>query len=1187
MNNTIAQLFHINPRFLRSVHIERDFSNPDSCSGYIPTEFTKSCLKRLAEGLTTNSSKRAWRVTGDYGTGKSSFALILAHLFSGHQNGLPKELLESINTVEGLCYDDLNLLPILITGNRMPLSAVLLSTLQDSLVNIVATDPKVELPTKLQDILNAVDNATYWNVKSEFVQHEKWKNLNIEDEDIIDAYIELGKFTKSMSNKTGVLLILDELGKFLEYAAMYPEQQDIYLLQQLAEAASRSEDNPLFVLGLLHQGFNAYTNHLDGTSKHEWDKVAGRFDEILFNQPLEQVVNVLSSALGIKVQEVPKIRQSEAESQMKYALKHGWYGPVLLHKGLLDKAATLFPLDPLAVPVIARTMYRFGQNERSLFSFIQSSEPFGLQDYASQQSVRNARFYQIHNFFDYVRTNLSNSLYLTSRQTHWDVIDSVISSYIPDDSLELEVLKTVGLLNLLNAHDLIPTEELVKRTVKSHRNTRNRVSDIIDKLKNKKHLLYDRGVAAGLCLWQHTSVDLDSAYKKAERAIVKSESVSDYIKDYLDSRSIVARRHYIQTGNLRYFDIQYLSGSEFSQHKATLNEGADGKIIIVLCDSVEEKKQALQIAKSMIQDQEIVDGQVIVAIPDTLRNVGDYLRDFLCWEWIGKNTLELNTDSYARQEVSRQREAAYMRLKNRISDLIDLRGHSGEMRFEWISRGWSLSISTGKELLQHLSDVCDEVFPSSPKVKTEIVNRQNLSTAGSGARMSLIRAMLEKESEPNLGFPSDKRPPEMSIYLSLLKYGNVHVKGEKLWSIQEPPPDDDPCHLLPTLSRIEELLKSSVDNKVPVKELFAELRKPPYGIRFGLIPLLFAIYYVAHRQDIAIFEDGTFLREVRGEDFYRLIKAPEYFEVQHSAIEGIRASVFDQLIQVLEIPQTSGERDTKILDVVLPLCNFVAQLPEYVHKTKKLSPEAIAVREKLMSGAEPAPLLFRDIPIAYGEVPFDTTQPIDESRVLEFAEGIKFYLAELKNAYTELLERIKKVIFETFEVDCISEGRNSIASRADNLWSMVSERQLKTFCGRLKDRHLPDAKWLESIANLVVSDSPSSWADSDENVFQYEITALVSRFKHVERIYLEAKEIPQENSGILLLVTRAEGDELAEVVYSLPQEDPVLANIDEEIRNILMKHDRRISLAAIARMVYSELSNTVKKQGKKETETEN
>ena len=133
---------------------------------------------------------------------------------------------------------------------------------------------------------------------------ESRRNLpGIEDEEIVEGLIQFSEFIKSESKGSGVLLIVDELGKFLEFAAMYPERQDIYLLQQLAEAASRSGDTPLFVLGLLHQGFSAYADHLDGASKQEWEKVAGRFEEILFNQPLEQVVPLLSSALGIQTED--------------------------------------------------------------------------------------------------------------------------------------------------------------------------------------------------------------------------------------------------------------------------------------------------------------------------------------------------------------------------------------------------------------------------------------------------------------------------------------------------------------------------------------------------------------------------------------------------------------------------------------------------------------------------------------------------------------------------------------------------------------------------------------------------------------------------------------------------------------------------------------------------------------------
>ena len=1179
MNKTIADIFHINQRFLRSIHLERDFSNPDGFKGYIPTEFTKSCLERLAEGLLTNSTSRAWRLTGDYGTGKSSFALVLAHLFSGHKDGVCKNLRESIK-IEKSCLDELNLIPILVTGNRSPLKIALQSALQKSIDNVIGNS-KTKLPTQLQRIVEISNEDISSRVKSSLFSDELDEISSIGDEDIVEAFIEFSRFVKSKSIGSGILLILDELGKFLEFAAMYPERQDIYLLQQLAEAASRSGDAPLFLLGLLHQGFNAYADQLDVTSKQEWKKVAERFEEILFNQPFEQVVHLLSAALGVQTQDVSKTHQNEAISQMRCALNHGWYGPVPLKDELLNKAAKFFPLAPLTVPVIVRTMHRFGQNERSLFSFLQSSEPFGLQTYAAQQPLRGARLYQIHNFYDYVRANLNHSLNLTNIQTHWSVVDSVISSYIPNDSLEIEVLKTVGMLNLLNANDLIPTEELVIQAVKSRKKSSRRVSEVINILKHKKRVLHDRGIAGGLCLWPHTSVDLNAAYKNSEQAVADIGPVSERIKAYLDARPIVARRHYIETGNLRHFEIQYLSGSEFVQSILSLNEGVDGKIIIVLCDLHQERQQALRTAKSVNHPQ------VIIAVPDPLHNVADYLRDFLCWEWVGKNVLELNTDSYARQEVSRQRDAAYIRLKNRISNLINLRGHSGEMRFNWFSEGKSLSISTGKQLLKHLSDVCDRVFDQSPRIQNELINKQHLSSAASGAQMRLIRAMLENESMLNLGLSGNQRPPEMSMYLSILQHGRIHVKGKRTWYIQEPLPDVDLCNILPVLRLIEDLLKSAVDKKIPVPELFTELKKPPYGVRDGLIPLLLAIYYVAHRQEIAIFEDGTFLREVRGEDFYRLIKAREYFEVQHSAIEGIRASVFDQMIQTLEITQTSGDKDSQILDVVLPLCNFVAQLPKYVHNTKKLSLGAIAVREKLMSGTEPAPLLFRDLPSAYGEEPFDITQSIDDSRVQNFAEGIKFYLTELKNAYTELLERIEYAIFQAFEEGCNTEGRNSIARRADNLWGIVSEYQLKAFCGRLKDKKLSDTKWIESIANLVVSNSPSSWDDSDENVFQYELAALVTRFKHVESIYRAAKNIPENNSGINLMVTHAEGSERSEVVYSLPQEKDVLVDIEGQIQILFEKHGRRLGLAAIARVVWNELNDIEKKSYKKEPNKEN
>ena len=41
------------------------------------------------------------------------------------------------------------------------------------------------------------------------------------------------------------------------------------------------------------------TRRLDTTFRREWDKVAGRFNEILFQRPFEQTMQLYTEALGL------------------------------------------------------------------------------------------------------------------------------------------------------------------------------------------------------------------------------------------------------------------------------------------------------------------------------------------------------------------------------------------------------------------------------------------------------------------------------------------------------------------------------------------------------------------------------------------------------------------------------------------------------------------------------------------------------------------------------------------------------------------------------------------------------------------------------------------------------------------------------------------------------------------------
>src|SRR5437868_5602101 len=116
----VADVLRIQNRFLRSAQLERDFRDPDVFSGYVMTDFMRSCLDRLSEGLKPLSSQRAWRLTGDYGSGKSSFALLLAHWFAGHDTSLPPQILNAIDSDRHEVYSR-QMVPALVTCAREPL----------------------------------------------------------------------------------------------------------------------------------------------------------------------------------------------------------------------------------------------------------------------------------------------------------------------------------------------------------------------------------------------------------------------------------------------------------------------------------------------------------------------------------------------------------------------------------------------------------------------------------------------------------------------------------------------------------------------------------------------------------------------------------------------------------------------------------------------------------------------------------------------------------------------------------------------------------------------------------------------------------------------------------------------------------------------------------------------------------
>lgn len=412
------------------------------------------------------------------------------------------------------------------------------------------------------------------------------------------------------------------------------------------------------------------------------------------------------------------------------------------------------------------------------------------------------------------------------------------------------------------------------------------------------------------------------------------------------------------------------------------------------------------------------------------------------------------------------------------------------------------------------------------------------------------------------------------MYFSILKQGNIHSNIGGSWQIGIPNEKKDFCKVRPALTRIKQLLSDSPDCRINVRKVFEDLRKPPFGIREGLLPLFLAVVAIEGEHEIAFFENGTFLREIGREAFLRLIKAPEKFDIQFCRIEGVRSALFEQMIKTLEVSETTSKFE--LLDVVRNLCQFVARLPEYTRNTRKLSQSTLAVRQVILEAREPVKLVFYDLPAACGFEKFVVGSKSSAIEVRGFVCKLKESLDELRAAFPSLQQRISTLLAQEFNYreENLKQYRAKLAVRSERLLIQVTENKLKSFVFRLFDEALSDSDWLNSIGSLLSLRPPDKWKDEDEERFNFELEAMVRQFKRVESLSFTNGRAGQ---GIRVAITRPNGTERHEVVHVDSDEMTMLKDLQKEI-NAVIKKNPRIGLAAASQAIWLTLENREEKE---------
>ena len=175
-----------------------------------------------------------------------------------------------------------------------------------------------------------------------------------------------------------VLLVIDEFGKVLEHAANHNPEKELYFLQQLAEFVNHPKRDNILLITTLHQNFGAYSKKLSEQQRNEWEKVKGRLKEIVFSEPVEQLLHLAAT-------QIEASNKSIVSKENFDTLFHLAKNTKFINSDLnIDVAERLYPLDIFSAVVLTYSIQRYGQNERSLFSFLSSKDNNSLNRFEPQ-----------------------------------------------------------------------------------------------------------------------------------------------------------------------------------------------------------------------------------------------------------------------------------------------------------------------------------------------------------------------------------------------------------------------------------------------------------------------------------------------------------------------------------------------------------------------------------------------------------------------------------------------------------------------------------------------------------------------------------------------------------------------------------------------------------------------------------
>ena len=1113
----LSDQIRISDRYRRSIRIDTDLGDPKILEGFICPRTSAEVLLSMANNI-SKTGQGAFTWTGPYGSGKSSLIVALGALLNVDQ-ALKKQAAK-------------------IFGKKV------VSSMSRALP---AMDKGWRIVSVIGRRASAVDVIGEALKTAKIVKQTPKKGWS--EEDIINTLTKaVGSASKS---KGGVVLFIDEMGKFLEVATR--DGTDIYIFQQLAELAARS-DGRLLIVGVLHQAFEEYGQRLSREIRDEWSKIQGRFIDLAVNATGEEQLDLIARA--IKSDRKTGKLSPEAHGVAKMISRSSQDTERL--GALLDNCWPLHPVTACLLGPFSRR--RFGQNQRSIFGFLNSAEPCGFQDFISY--AEDGALYTPDLLWDYLRINLESSILASSDGSRWALATEAISrcENTYDDGFPAKLLKVIAITDFFKDRSgLAPSIELLRLCFPGK--SKKDIVRALDALTRQSFLILKKFIGA-YAIYAGSDFDID----RAVQIVLDEVEDIDFtaLKNIAGLHSILAKRHYHKTGTMRWFDVNICPLHSVAEDAATYkpSNGICGQFLLAIPDSATDDKKASKICKEAVCKS---DEGIVVGVSDRAWAIAPLARELLALDKVKRDCPELAGDAVARRELD-------ARIKE-VGGQVE-----AELRRAFDNAKWHHQDEPKSKLYQYAelsrlaSDIADKRFADAPILHNELLNRQKPSTSAASAQKLLLRCMVDNEGQERLGIKG--YPAERGLFVSLLENTGLYKKRKgKDFQFCEPS-DKDAANLAPAWRVAEDLLCSRQNELIEIAQLYDEWRKPPFGIKDGLMPILAVAFILSKQKKVAIYRDKIFRSQFNDVDIDYLVKDAKFIQlrwIDFSKDATRLLSGMGEIVQDLDTTDRSIGNDP--IDVARGLVGIYEQLPQWTKRTMTLSKGARDIRDLFKQAKDPNRMLFDDLP--------SLMKKKTGSKALNgIISDVRRGLGELVHAYPKMLQELRDLMLKELQVmNASPQALEGLRMRAENIRNLSGDLRFNAFVGRLS-QFRGDDKSFESIASLIANKPPQDWNDATLDDVKIDFAKLSREFRELEALaHVKGRKDKRE---IIAVVIGMDGEMHQEFdVADAEQKD--VKTLQEELSATLEKADikkQNLILAALARVIAEHLDGDAKIEAK-------